>query len=112
MDTPTGLARELACVLHRHRVAVEFVQDTRWRRNRSWNIGNGYKLLYAGAPVRRNGVGVVLSDDNWDRLIEVRVLIEGVVTHLISVYAPTKRRQKDEVLKPAWEYASRYTNVA
>ncbi|PZC74908.1 hypothetical protein B5X24_HaOG207038 [Helicoverpa armigera] len=98
IGTLTGRARELADVLIRRRVAVAFLQETRWKGSRSRYIGNGYKLIYTGAPGGENGVAIVLAEGLHDdilevkrlsdRLMVVKVLIEGVQTHLISAYAP------------------------
>ncbi|CAG4977210.1 unnamed protein product [Parnassius apollo] len=90
--------RVLAAILARRKVAVAFLQETRWKANRSRNIGYGYKLIYTGSSGGENGVAVVLAEHFQDsvlevrricdRLMVVRLLVKGVVTHLISAYAP------------------------
>ncbi|CAG9568035.1 unnamed protein product [Danaus chrysippus] len=94
----TGRCRELADVLVRRRVQCAFLQETRWKGNKSRNIGQGYRLIYTGSPSGKAGVAVVLSEElqngllevdrRCDRLMRVRVLIEGVITNLISAYTP------------------------
>nr|XP_032523145.1 craniofacial development protein 2-like [Danaus plexippus plexippus] len=94
----TGRCRELADVLMRRRVQCAFLQETRWKGNKSRNIGQGYRLIYTGSPSGKAGVAVVLSEElrngllevdrRCDRLMRVRVLIEGVITNLISAYTP------------------------
>ena len=61
-------------------------------------IGAGYKLYYHGEDGTKNGVGIVQSEDMRDRVLAVertcdRVMmmkleIEGEVWHIISCYAP------------------------
>ncbi|KAJ8715502.1 hypothetical protein PYW07_009984 [Mythimna separata] len=67
----TGRCRELADVLAKRRVQCAFLQETRWKGNKSRDIGQGYRLVYAGSPSGRNGVAVVLSKDLQDGLLEV-----------------------------------------
>ncbi|CAG5055797.1 unnamed protein product [Parnassius apollo] len=98
ISTLRGRSTELAATLARRKVAVAFLQETRWKANRSRNIGHGYKLIYTGSSGGENGVAVVLAEHFHDsvlqvrcicdRLMVVRLLVEGVVTHLISAYAP------------------------
>ncbi|CAG4943772.1 unnamed protein product [Parnassius apollo] len=49
IGTLTGRSTELAAILARRKVAVVSLQETRWKANRSWNIGHGYKLIYTGS---------------------------------------------------------------
>ncbi|CAG4944134.1 unnamed protein product [Parnassius apollo] len=98
IGTLTGRSTELAAILARRKVAVAFLQETRWKANRNRNIGHGYKLIYTGCSGGENGVAVVLAEHFHDSVLEVRricdrlmvvsLLIEGVVTHLIRSYAP------------------------
>ncbi|XP_050349521.1 uncharacterized protein LOC126772957 [Nymphalis io] len=96
--TVVGRSLELADVLTKRRVRVAFLQETRWKGNKSRDIGLGYKLIYSGSPSGKNGVAVVLCeelqngilevDTQSDRLLRVKLMIEGVITHLISAYTP------------------------
>ena len=76
-------------------------------------IGTGYKLYYHGEDGTKNGVGIALSEDMRDRVLAVertcdRVMrmkleIEGEVWHIISCYVPQVRctqEEKDEL----WEH--------
>ncbi|CAG5056556.1 unnamed protein product [Parnassius apollo] len=49
IGTLTGRSTELAAILARRKVAVAFLQVTRWKANRSRNIGHSYKLIYTGS---------------------------------------------------------------
>ena len=73
-------------------------QETKWKGTKAREIGAGYKLYYHGEDGTKNGVGIVLSEDMRDRVLAVertcdRVMrmkleIEGEVWHIISCYAP------------------------
>ncbi|XP_045446697.1 craniofacial development protein 2-like [Melitaea cinxia] len=94
----TRRCMELADVLMRRRIQCAFLQETRWKGDESYDIGQGYQLVYTGSSTGRNGVAVVLCeelrknllevDHRCDRLMRVRVQIEGVTTNLICAYAP------------------------
>ncbi|XP_063611527.1 uncharacterized protein LOC134785169 [Penaeus indicus] len=61
----TGRSRELADVMERRKIGVLCVQETRWKGNKSREIGEGCKLIYSGANNQgRNGVGIIL-DKKW-----------------------------------------------
>ena len=61
-------------------------------------IGAGYKLYYHGGDGTKNGVGIVLSEDmrdrvlaverTCDRVMNIKLEIEGEVWHIISCYVP------------------------
>nr|XP_032511237.1 craniofacial development protein 2-like [Danaus plexippus plexippus] len=82
----------------RRRVQCAFSSPQETLRYKSRNIGQGYRLIYTGSPSGKAGVAVVLSEElrngllevdrRCDRLMRVRVLIEGVITNLISAYTP------------------------
>ena len=60
-------------------------------------IGGGYKLWYCGSENKKNGIGIVMKKDLVDRVVEVwrvsdRVIclkmeMEGVILNIISAYA-------------------------
>ncbi|CAG4962587.1 unnamed protein product [Parnassius apollo] len=75
IGTLTGCSTELAAtctILARRKVAVAFLQETRWKANRSRNIGHGYKLIYRGSSGGENGVTVELAEHFHDSVLEVR----------------------------------------
>lgn len=95
----TGRGREIADMMQRRRVNILCVQETRWRGNKSREIGEGYKLVYSGANNKgRNGVGIVLDQDMKtkltavnrisDRVMSIRLEIEKEVINILSAYAP------------------------
>ena len=98
VGTMNGKGRELADVMERRKVDILCVQETKWKGSKARNIGGGFKLFYHGSDGRRNGVGVILKEDYAGRVLEVRRMsdrvmsvkleVEGMVINVISAYAP------------------------
>ncbi|KAK3542098.1 hypothetical protein QTP86_014017 [Hemibagrus guttatus] len=94
----TGKGRELADMIERRKVDILCVQDTRWKGSKARSIGTGFKLFYYGVDTKRNGVGVVLKEEFVrnvlevkrvsDRVMSLKVVIEGVMLNVVSGYAP------------------------
>ncbi|KAF7702422.1 hypothetical protein HF521_001705 [Silurus meridionalis] len=72
--------------------------ETKWKRSKARNIGGGFKQFHYGVDGKRNGVGVILKEEYSDSLVEVkrvsdRVMnvkleVEGMMINVISAYAP------------------------
>ncbi|KAK3510437.1 hypothetical protein QTP70_006843 [Hemibagrus guttatus] len=98
VGTMTGKGRELADVMERRKVDILCVQETRWKGSKARSIGAGFKLFYYGVDSKRNGVGVVLKEEfvrNFlevkrvsDRVMSLKLEIEGVMLNVVSGYAP------------------------
>ena len=98
VGTMTGKGRELAAMMVKRKVDILCVQETRWKGSKARNIGDGCKIFYHGEDGRRNGVGVILKEDYIARVLEVKRVsdrmmymkldIEGVMMTVISAYAP------------------------
>ncbi|KAK3541695.1 hypothetical protein QTP86_001109 [Hemibagrus guttatus] len=98
VGTMTGKGRELADMMERRKVDILCVQETRWKGSKARSIGAGFKLFYYGVDSKRNGVGVVLKEEFVRNVLEVkrvsnRVMslkleIEGVMLNVVSGYAP------------------------
>ena len=97
----TGRSGEIVQLMRKKSLQVLCVQDTKWKGSKAREIGligAGYKLYYYGEDGTKNGVGIVLSEDMRDRVLAVertcdRVMrmkleIEGEVWHIISCYEP------------------------
>uniref|UniRef100_A0A7N6AN85 Endonuclease/exonuclease/phosphatase domain-containing protein n=1 Tax=Anabas testudineus TaxID=64144 RepID=A0A7N6AN85_ANATE len=94
----TGKGRELADMMERRKVDVLCVQETRWKGSKARSIGGGYKLFYHGVDRKRNGVGVILKAEFVnnvlevkrvsDRVMSIKLEIEGVMMNVVSAYAP------------------------
>ncbi|KAK3547714.1 hypothetical protein QTP86_028246, partial [Hemibagrus guttatus] len=90
--------RELADVMERRKVDILCVQETRWKGSKACSIGAGFKLFYYGVDSKRNGVGVVLKEEFVrnvlevkrvsDRVMSLKLEIEGVMLNVVSGYAP------------------------
>ncbi|KAK3567143.1 hypothetical protein QTP86_010729 [Hemibagrus guttatus] len=98
VGTMTGKGRELADVMERRKVDILCVQETRWQGSKARSIGAGFKLFYYGVDSKRNGVGVVLKEEFVrnvlevkkvsDRVMSLKLEIEGVMLNVVSGYAP------------------------
>ncbi|KAK3510549.1 hypothetical protein QTP70_009883 [Hemibagrus guttatus] len=98
VGTMTGKGRELADVMERRKVDILCVQETRWKGSKARNIGAGFKLFYYGVDSKRNGVGVILKEEFVrnvlevkrvsDRVMGLKLEIEGVMLNVVSGYAP------------------------
>ncbi|KAK3519618.1 hypothetical protein QTP86_000975, partial [Hemibagrus guttatus] len=96
--TMTGKGRELADMMERRKVDILCVQETRWKGSKARSIGAGFKLFYYGVDSKRNGVGVVLKEEFVrnvlevkrvsDRVMSLKLEIEGVMLNIVSGYAP------------------------
>ncbi|KAK3550818.1 hypothetical protein QTP70_005735 [Hemibagrus guttatus] len=93
-----GKGRELADMMERRKVDILCVQETRWKGSKARSIGAGFKLFYYGVDRKRNGVGVVLKEEFVrnvlevkrvsDRVMSLKLEIEGVMLNVVSGYAP------------------------
>ncbi|KAK3542731.1 hypothetical protein QTP70_000088 [Hemibagrus guttatus] len=98
VGTMTGKGRELADMMERRKVDILCVQETRWKGSKACSIGAGFKLFYFGVDSKRNGVGVVLKEEFVrnvlevkrvsDRVMSLKLQIEGVMLNVVSGYAP------------------------
>ncbi|KAK3522185.1 hypothetical protein QTP70_027006, partial [Hemibagrus guttatus] len=69
-----------------------------WKGSKACSIGAGFKLFYYGVDSKRNGVGVVLKEEFVrnvlevkrvsDRVMSLKLEIEGVMLNVVSGYAP------------------------
>ncbi|XP_068229358.1 uncharacterized protein [Palaemon carinicauda] len=95
----TRRGREVADLMRGKRVNATCVQETRWKGNKAKELGDGYKVYYSRAnKPGRNGVGIVLSGELKNAVIEVHrkndLIIRlkmccGVeIRNIISAYAP------------------------
>ncbi|KAK3554778.1 hypothetical protein QTP70_033475 [Hemibagrus guttatus] len=98
VGTMTGKGRELADVMERRKVDILCVQETRWKGSKARSIGAAFKLFYYGVDSKRNGVGVILKEEFVrnvlevkrvsDRVMSLKLEIEGVMLNVVSGYAP------------------------
>ncbi|KAK3517015.1 hypothetical protein QTP70_030440 [Hemibagrus guttatus] len=98
VGTMTGKGRELADMMERRKVDILCVQEKRWKGSKARSIGAGFKLFYYGVDSKRKGVGVVLKEEFVrnvlevkrvsDRVMSLKLEIEGVMLNVVSGYAP------------------------
>jgi len=62
---------ELVKALHRHKVSVACIQETKWVGAKAKEI-DGYKLWYSGFKRAINGVGILVKKDLVEQVVEVR----------------------------------------
>ncbi|KAK3550918.1 hypothetical protein QTP70_008728 [Hemibagrus guttatus] len=99
-------SRELADMMERRKVDILCVQETRLKGSKARSIGAGFKLFYYGVDSKRNGVGVVLKFVRnvlevkrvSDRVMSLKLEIEGVMLNVVSGYAPQGNRGDEEVM--------------
>ena len=77
---------------------IACIQETRWKGEKSRDLGDGFKLLYKGASNSRNGVGIVVSerlrdgitgvDRVSDRLMSIKLVVGMKILRVVTAYAP------------------------
>ena len=55
----TGKSREIADIMHRRKIMIACVQETKWKGSKAKEIGEGFKLYYHGICRARNGIGII-----------------------------------------------------
>lgn len=87
------------------------VQETKWVGSKARDV-DGYKFWYSGSERRRNGVGILVDVELRgqvvevkrvsDRLMTIKLIIEGFTLRLCSVYA-LQVSLGEEVKASFWE---------
>ncbi|KAK3507210.1 hypothetical protein QTP70_010208 [Hemibagrus guttatus] len=85
-------------MMERRKVDKLCVQETRWKGSKARSIGAEFRLFYYGVDSKRNGVGVVLKEEFErnvlevkrvsDRVMSLKLEIEGVMLNVVRGYAP------------------------
>ena len=111
----TGKGRELVNVFERRKIDIVCVQETKWTGKKARELGNGYKIDCTGEKNTRNGVVTILNKDLKtkvvgverpnDRVIKMKLIINGEIFNIISVYAPPRNcnNQEKEAFYQAFE---------
>ena len=84
--------------MERGGVDILCVQKTRWKAEKAKYIGGEYKLWYCGSGSKKNGVKIILKKEHVDRVVELwrvtdriiclKMELDGVMLNVISAYAP------------------------
>ena len=98
VGTMTSKRREVADLMERRGVGILCVQETCWKGERARCIGGEYKMWYCGSGNKNNGVGIILKKEHVDRVVELwrltdriiclKMELDGVMLNVISAYAP------------------------
>lgn len=93
-----GKSREMADMMEQRSLDILCVQETRWKGVKARCIGVGYILWCYGNANKKHGVGIVLRKDFIDRVVEaqrisdrvmcVRLELDGVMMNIVSAYTP------------------------
>jgi len=107
----TGKFIELVKILHRRRISIACIQETRWVGAKAKEI-DGFKLWYSGVKRTTNRVGILVKRDLVEQVVEVRrksdrimsiKLVVGLeVLNVVSVYAP-QVGLGEEIKRLFWE---------
>lgn len=118
VGTMKGKSRDIVDMMHRRKVDILCVQETRWKGGQAKVLAEGYKLYNSNADEgSRNGVGIIVEreldgevDRINDRIMNVKLTLEGDPITVFSVYAPQAgcpKEKKDEF----WKTLERVTNA-
>ena len=98
VGTMTGKSREIVDMMECRNVDVLCVQETRWKGAKARCMREGYKIWYCSSDSKRNGVGIIIKKDLVDRMVEVwrssdrmiglKLELDGAIINIISVYVP------------------------
>ena len=115
VGTLRGRSRELVEMLSRRKVSICCIQEVRYRNQGATTIGTGdekYKLWYSGNDTASNGVGILVSQDivenvveierYGDRIMKAKLVLGNTIYHVLSVYAPQVGRT-DAEKEDFWE---------
>ena len=107
----TGKSIELLKSLHRRRISIACVQETKCVGAKVIVV-DGYKQWYLGSNKGKNGVGILVDKELVDSVVEVsrksyrimaiKVVVGSMTLNVVSVYAP-QIGLSDEVKKRFWE---------
>ena len=74
------------------------VQETCWKGEKARCIGRAYKTWYCKSGNKKNGQGIILEKEHVDRVVKwlrvtdrimwLKMELDGVMLNVISVYAP------------------------
>ncbi|PKA55758.1 ataxia telangiectasia mutated family protein [Apostasia shenzhenica] len=95
----TGKLMELVDIMIHKKINILCLQETKWVGEKAKEIdGLGFKLWYSGKNKNKNGVGVILDKSlkdhvvevkrNCDRIMALKIIINGMIFNIVSVYAP------------------------
>ena len=107
----TDKSIELVKTLHKHKVSIACIQETKWLGTKAKEI-DGYKLWYSGFKRTANGVGILIEKElveqvvevrrKSDRIMSVKLVVGSEMFNVVSVYAPQIGLDED-IKRLFWE---------
>jgi len=107
----TGKTIELVKVLHRCRISIACIQETKWVGAKAKEI-DGFKLWYSGVKRTTNRVGILVKSDLAEQVMEVRrksgrimsikLVVGSEILNAVSVYVP-QVGLSEEIKRLFWE---------
>ena len=80
----TSKSIELVKSLHRLRISIACVQQTKWVGAKAKEV-DGYQLWYSGSSKARNGVGILVVKELIDFVVEVRCKSDRIMAIKVVV---------------------------
>ena len=120
MGSMTGRSGEVADALERRKVKVYCVQETKWKgegtRMLRTKTGGKYKLFWKGCSEGVSGVGVIVSEEFIDKVVEVtrvnerlmmvKLIVGKCLMNVVAAYASQTGRgqgEKDNFWEAVWK---------
>jgi len=75
---------ELAKALHRHKIRIACLQETKWLGAKANEI-DGYKLWYSSLKRAKNGVGILVGKELVEQVVEVRRKSDRIMSFKLVV---------------------------
>ncbi|XP_068234066.1 craniofacial development protein 2-like [Palaemon carinicauda] len=97
--TMSGKGRELVDLVHRRKIGVPCVQETRWKGNKARELDEGCQFYYSRENMEgRNGVGIILSKDlkesligvnrKNDRIMSLKLGLGATIVNMVFAHTP------------------------
>ena len=93
-------------MMERRNIDILCLQETKWKGSKARNSGGGCKIFYYGTDGRKNGIGIVLREKLAesvlevkrvsDRLMAMKLEVNGSILNIVSAYAPQVNNSMDE----------------
>ena len=94
IGTLMGKSIELVKVLHRRRISIACVQETKWVGAKVKEI-DGYKLWYLGLNRAKNGVDILVGRDLAEQVVDVRRKSDRIITTRYRLFGDRKFRSQN-----------------
>ena len=73
----TGKSREIVDIMRRRTIKIACVQETKWKAKE--NV-EGFKLYYHGICRARNGIGIILTKEWQDKILDIKRISDRIMT--------------------------------